>query len=267
MTRPGKFTTTLTLLTIAGLGLTSCASDDDAPAEADQQHEVEALIATDARDDQQAAGGAAMMAMELGFNQVQPATEQELTAVRDNATDRADAAQELNVEPASCAEPIAALDWSPILASSEAITRVDFTTGNFAGAGSIEVAGITEDTGGAAQAADEVAAHQRAVTAVTTECNDLTMMLADESEPDWAELEYTFTADAIETDSGSGLLWQRHPTDDDDAGQSTTALTVMTEHEGYAIQVAFIGSDEITDAEFTDISEAILASAIAQLDE
>src|SRR5690625_5613615 len=71
MTRPGKFTTTLTLLTIAGLGLTSCASDDDAPAEADQQHEVEALIATDARDDQQAAGGAAVMAMELGFNQVE----------------------------------------------------------------------------------------------------------------------------------------------------------------------------------------------------
>src|SRR5690625_5483605 len=49
MTRPGKFTTTLTLLTIAGLGLTSCASDDEVPAEADQQHEVEALIATEDR--------------------------------------------------------------------------------------------------------------------------------------------------------------------------------------------------------------------------
>ena len=41
---------------------------------------------------------------------------------------------------------------------------------------------------------------------------------------------------------------------------------MMTEHNGHAIQVAFIGSEEIADEEFTEITEAILASAVAQLD-
>lgn len=262
MTPSGK-TTLVALLTVAGLGLTSCSADDDAPAA--EQSDLDSLLATDARDDQRAAGGATAMAMELGFEQVQAASASEIEAVRNNAADRDGAAEELNVEPASCAQPIAELDWSPLLAPSDAVTRVDFSTGNFQGAGSVEVAGVTEDTGGAAQAADEVAAHQRAVEEITTNCNDLTMMLADDTEPDWAELEYTFTAEPVETESGSGLRWQRYPTDDPE-GQTTTALTMMTEHEGYAIQVAFIGGEDIGDDEFTEITDAILTSAVAQLD-
>lgn len=262
MTPSGK-TAFLALLAVAGLGLASCAAEDHAPAA--EQSELESLLATDARADQRAAGGATAMAMELGFEQVQAASDAEIEAVRNNAADRVDTAEELTVEPASCAQPIAELDWSPILAPSDAVTRVDFSTGNFQGAGSVEVAGMTEDTGGSTQAADELAAHQRAVEEITTNCNDLTMMLADDSEPDWAELEYTFTAQAVETESGSGLRWQRYPTDDSE-GQTTTALTMMTEHDGYAIQVAFIGSEDIGDDEFTDITEAILASAVAQLD-
>lgn len=265
MTTPGKITKTLAALAVSALALTACGSDDEDTSDADQQNPVESLLATDARADQRAAGGAATMAMELGFNQVQTASDTEIATVRENAEGRADAAQELTVDPETCAAPIAELDWSPILATSDAITRVDFGTTNFTGAGSIEVAGITEATGGSTQAADEVAAHQRAVEEITTSCNDITMLLADETEPDWAELEYTFTAEAVETESGSGLLWQRYPSEDPE-GQTTTALTVMTEHEGYAIMVAFIGSEEITDDEFTDITETILASATAQLD-
>ena len=262
MTPSGK-TIFVALLTVAGLGLTSCSADDDATAA--EQSDLESLMATDARGDQRAAGGATAMAMELGFEQVQAASEAEIEAVRGNAADRAGTAEELTVEPPACAQPIAELDWSPILAPSDAVTRVDFSTGNFQGAGSVEVAGITEDTGGSTQAADDVAAHQRAVEEITTNCHDLTMMLADDSEPDWAELEYTFTAEPVETESGSGLRWQRYPTEDPE-GQTTTALTMMTEHDGYAIQVAFIGGEDIGDDEFTDITEAILASAVAQLD-
>ena len=264
MTTPGKITKTLTVFLVAVLGLVGCSSNDDAPDDA-QANQLDNLMTADARPDQRAAGGATAMAIELGFEQVQPATADEIASVREAAAERTDAAQELDVEPASCAAPIAELDWSPIQASSESVTRVDFGRENFAGAGSVEVAGITEDTGGSAAAADEVAAHQQAVEQITTNCNDITMLLADESEPDWAELPYTFTAQAIQTDSGSGLLWQRYPADDPN-GQSTTALTLMTESEGYAIMVAFIGNEEIADAEFIDISETILASAIAQLD-
>src|SRR5690625_7909548 len=92
-----------------------------------------------------------------------------------------------------------------MLSSSETITQVDIVTENLQGAGSVEVAGITEETGGDPDAAAQVATHQQAVEQITTNCHDLTMMLADESEPDWAELEYTFTAQAVETDTGSGL--------------------------------------------------------------
>lgn len=264
MIRLGRTTPALAVLCAAGLALTSCSSTEDT-AEPAEEHEIESLLATDARDDQRAAGGATMMAVELGFDQVQAATDDELAAVQENATERTDAAAELDVQPATCTQPIAELDWSPIMASSDAMTRVDFGRSNFAGAGSVEVAGTTEDTGGSAQAADEVAAHQAAVEDIVTNCNDLTMMLADESEPDWAELEYTFTAEAVKTETGSGLRWQRYPSEDPE-GQSTTALTIMTEHNGHAIQVAFIGSEEIADEEFTEITEAILAAAVAQLD-
>lgn len=265
MTRTGKLTKVLATISVAGLGLTACASDDEQSDGSSQEHQLETLLATDASPDQRAAGAGASMAVELGFEQVQPATEEALGAVRDSAEERAGSAQEMTVDPQSCAKPIEALDWSPILAASDSMTRVDFGRENFSGAGSIEIAGISEDTGGEAEAADQVAAHREAVEEITTKCNDLTMMLADESEPDWAELEYTFTAEPVETETGSGLLWQRYPTEGE-GGQSTTALTLMTEHEGHVIMVAFIGSEEIADAEFQDISEAILASAVGQLE-
>ena len=265
MTTPGKITKTLTALTIAALGLVGCSATDDDAAEHTQTNQLDTLLTADARPDQRAAGGATAMAMDLGFDQVQAATDAEITSVREAAEQRTQAAEELNVEPASCAVPITELDWSPVQASSDSVTRVDFGRENFTGVGSVEVAGITEDTGGSAQAAEQVAAHRSAVEQITTNCNDITMLLADDSEPEWAELPYTFTAQAVETDSGSGLLWQRYLADDLE-GQSTTALTVMTEHQGYAIMVAFIGSEEITDPEFTELAETILASAIAQLD-
>lgn len=265
MTQPGKLAKILATISVTALGLTACSSDEDENQGSGQGNQLETLLATDARPDQRAAGAGTNMAMELGFEQAQPATDEALETVRESAEERAGSAEEMTVDPQSCASPIEALDWSPILASSDSMTRVDFGRENFSGVGSIEIAGISEDTGGEPEAADQVAAHQQAVEEITTDCNDLTMMLADESEPDWAELEYTFTAEPVETESGSGLLWQRYPTEDDQ-GQSTTALTLMTEHEGHVIMVAFIGSEEIADAEFQDISEAILASALGQLE-
>src|SRR5690625_4830753 len=186
MTTPGKITTSLATLAITALGLTGCSSDDDTQ-ETGQDHPVENLLATDARADQQAAGAATQMAMQLGFDQVQPVAEHEIETVRENAEERSNTAEELDVEPAECAGPIAELDWSPIMATSDAVTRVDFGRENFMGAGSVEVAGITEDTGGSAQAADEVAAHQNPVDETGTNCNDLTKLRADEHQPHWAE--------------------------------------------------------------------------------
>ncbi len=262
----GKLITCLGATAVAALALSSCSSaegqDDDAGAET----QLESLLAEDASADQQAAAVGTSKAMELGFDQVQAASDDDLDVVRQDAQERAGNVEDMTVTPESCATPLAQLDWSPILADSESITRIDFGRSNFNGAGSIEVAGITEDTGGSPEATEQVTAHQQAVTDITTDCNDLTMMLADESEPDWAELEYTFNAEPIETDSGSGLLWQRYPSDDGE-GQTTTALTLMTQHEGYVVMVAFIGEKDIADDEFTDISETILSTAIAQLDE
>lgn len=263
MTPHGKFTRNLAGLAVAALALAGCSSDDEA-----QQVEttpLEQLMTPDASQDQRAAGGATAMAMELGFDTVQLASQDGLEAVRADTAERTAAAQDLNVKPQACAPALEALDWSPMLADSQAVTRVDFSREAFQGAGSIEVAGLTEATGGSADAADDLAAHQRAVEQITTDCSSLTMMLADDSEPDWAALEYTFDAEAISTETGSGLRWQRYPTADPETN-GTTALTLMTETDGYAIMVAFIGGNDIADEEFVDISEAILASAVAQLE-
>lgn len=262
----GKRITCLSATAAAALALSSCSSAESQDEGAGAETQLESLLTADASADQQAAAAGTAKAMELGFDQIQTASDEDLDTVRQDAQERAGNVEDMTVSPESCAKPIAQLDWSPILADSETITRIDFGRSNFNGAGSIEVAGITDDTGGSSQTEDQIAAHQQAVIDITTDCNDLTMMLADESEPDWAELEYTFNAEPIETDSGSGLLWQRYPSDGGE-GQTTTALTLMTQHEGYVVMVAFIGEKEIADDEFTDIGETVLSSAIAQLDE
>ena len=261
----GKLIICLGATAAAVLALSSCSSADDQD-DAGAETQLENLLTADASADQQAAAAGTSKAMELGFDQIQTASDDDLDVVRQDAQERAGNVEDMTVTPESCAKPIAQLDWSPILADSESITRIDFGRSNFNGAGSIEVAGITEDTGGSPEATEQVASHLQAVTDITTDCNDITMMLADESEPDWAELEYTFNAEPIETDSGSGLLWQRYPSDDAE-GQTTTAMTLMTQHEGYVVMVAFIGEKEIADDEFTDIGETVLSTAIAQLDE
>lgn len=263
MTTPAKTRRFLALLAAGLLGLTACSSGDD-EAQA-QDTGLETLLATDARDDQRAAGGAAAMAGELGFDQVQPIAAADIQRVREAAAERGNDTAGLDVTPAECAGPIAELDWSPIQADSTEVTRVDFGRSTFTGVGSIEVAGITEANGADPAAAEQLANHRSAIETILTQCSDITMMLADTAEPDWAAIEYTFTAQPVDTDTGSGLLWQRYPTEDPETNR-TTALTMMTEYDGYAIMVAFIGPDDIAESEFTDIAETLLASATAQLD-
>src|SRR5699024_11243625 len=129
---PGKFTPALGVLSAATLVLTGCSSDDENPEEAGEQNQVEILLATDARADQRAAGGATAMAMELGFDQVQTASETEIATVKKKALDRADT--EHTMSPQSCAGPIAVLDWPARLADCDGIPRACFSTEHFHGA-------------------------------------------------------------------------------------------------------------------------------------
>ncbi|MDN6534985.1 MAG: hypothetical protein L0K63_12085 [Yaniella sp.] len=85
MTRTGKLTKVLATISVAGLGLTACSSDDEQSDGSSQEHQLDTLLATDASPDQRAAGAGASMAVELGFEQVQPATEEALGAGRDSA--------------------------------------------------------------------------------------------------------------------------------------------------------------------------------------
>src|SRR5699024_334623 len=99
MTRTGKLTKVLATISVAGLGLTACSSDD-APRDGSNQEDQRAPpMATDASPDQRAAGAGESMAVELGFEQVQPATEEALGAVRDSAEDRFGGALEMTVDP------------------------------------------------------------------------------------------------------------------------------------------------------------------------
>ena len=106
MTQPGKLAKILATISVTALGLTACSSDEDENQGSGQGNQLETLLATDARPDQRAAGAGTNMAMELGFEQAQPATDEALETVRESAEERAGSAEEMTVDPQSCASPI-----------------------------------------------------------------------------------------------------------------------------------------------------------------
>ena len=66
-------------------------------------------------------------------------------AMEDFRTQMSDSLQEgeadADIQPASCAEPLIAVDWAPLLLDTEAV-RVDFGSETFTGTGSLEIAEV-----------------------------------------------------------------------------------------------------------------------------
>ncbi|HIW99837.1 MAG TPA: hypothetical protein H9871_06805, partial [Candidatus Nesterenkonia stercoripullorum] len=120
----------LAALAVGALLLSGCGSDDE----------------TSPRAGSERLAGAAEAGMErassYGFDSAGFVTEDALEQFREQSADSAAGAETeeaSDVTPEQCAEPLAAVDWAPLLLGGDA-ARVDFGTEGFAGTGSIEVA-------------------------------------------------------------------------------------------------------------------------------
>src|SRR5699024_8508131 len=100
----------------AVLALSSCSSADDQD-DAGAETQLENLLTADASADQQAAAAGTSKAMELGFDQIQTASDDDLDVVRQDAQERAGNAEDMTVTQDSWPKPIAKQDGSPILAA------------------------------------------------------------------------------------------------------------------------------------------------------
>lgn len=294
MTRTLRWTTALG---VTALVLTGCGAGDDTEPDADTSASALELpgghpdVDTDAaetdgdetsegpgevaaspsgRVDQQASGAAAAHAAELGFTEQRAASQAEIDTFRQQAQSRAVNQSGTRITPAECTAPLAALDWSPLLTTSEYASRVDFSSETFAGTGTVEVAAVAEDVGGGTQAADQVQNYIDTVGELTTDCAELTMRISDTTVPEGYEesASYRFTAESVEEEEGTGLIWQRIPEttgSGSGAGDERTALVLVREQGGYVAMVSFVGPEQVRDAEFQQIADQVLTSALSMI--
>lgn len=158
---------------------------------------------------------------------------------------------EVEVTPASCAEPLAAVDFSPLLLGQDTV-RADFFAESFSGAGSLELAELADD-----QDAEQVQEHRDNVRQLLQSCADTEFTL------DGIDYELSITEPEMESsqEQSIGYSWER-------TGEGTTfAQILFTQVDDDIIMVSFTGGEEAASAEFTSIAEAITAETAAALEE
>ncbi|MFC7403385.1 hypothetical protein [Citricoccus sp. GCM10030269] len=238
-------------------------------------------VADDGRPDQQAAASAANRAGSFGFTNQAAATQEAIVESRDEARRRQSNTTGTTVEPADCASPLTAIDWSPILMPDAEASRVDFGSETFAGTGTVEVASLED--------AEVVRDHMRSVDQLVAECPELSLTVADSSvqgssssassDSSSSSSVYDVTARASEADADSALVWTRTPAggqsggaengaeDEAEGGNEgqTTVQVLMDQTDDYVVMVSFIGGSEVAGEEFTTMAEEILATAVDAL--
>lgn len=158
---------------------------------------------------------------------------------------------EVDVSPASCAAPLAAVDFSPLLLGPDAV-RADFFAQSFSGAGSIELATLDGSPD-----AQRVTAHRENVRELLDSCAETEFTL------DGVAYELEITEPELDSagDETVAYSWER-------SGEGTTfAQILFTQVEQDIIMVSFTGDEAVATAEFTSIAEAIAAEAAAALTE
>ncbi|MBO0596879.1 hypothetical protein I2485_05825 [Nesterenkonia sp. E16_7] len=164
---------------------------------------------------------------------------------------------EVQVSPESCARPLAAVDFSPLLLGEQSV-RADYFAESFSGAGSIELATLEGEAD-----RERVAEHLENVAELLESCQDteftldgLDYVLRIE-EPD---LQEQAEVPAEQAENTAAYSWQR--TGDDG---TTHAQILFTQVDDDIIMVSFTGGEAAGSAEFTSIAEAIAAEASAAL--
>ncbi|MGJ9373406.1 hypothetical protein [Nesterenkonia sp. CF4.4] len=162
------------------------------------------------------------------------------------------------VSPEACAQPLAAVDFSPLLLGEEAV-RADYFAESFSGAGSIELATVDSE-------ADQqrVSEHLENVAELLDSCQDTEFTLDGIDyelrieEPTLQDQDEVSTEQAENT---AAYSWERAGADG-----TTYAQILFTQVDDDIIMVSFTGGEAAGSAEFTSIAEAIAAEATAALE-
>ena len=184
----------------------------------------------------------AVFAAELGFDQSQRITKEQLAELAKPPTDTL---ADVVVLPGQCEGPLEALNWSPAQLGTE-VARTDFTNAAGNVAGSIEVAEL-EDR-------EDLEEHFRTVLKMRTDCSSIKL--------NWVEFTETLKfsnpgVDGVE----SQLSYTRR-------GNSATAqdTVVLIQSTGqYVAMVSFMSGTSLADDTINLVGKQILDSVLAQL--
>ncbi|GAA2547423.1 hypothetical protein HD598_001944 [Neomicrococcus aestuarii] len=194
-------------------------------------------------------------AASFGFNTARGATAAELDQLREPA---ADALEGVAVIPNSCTTAVENLNWSPAQSSSEA-ARTDFTQDGVAVTGSVEVAKIQDQ--------QSYTDYKAAVKSLLGECKSIALSIGTDSAADtypFKSVAPKTTADkSVDGVIDSKILWTRGTSSQDLRQQS---LVLVAEKDGYAAMVSFVATSKLTDAQFTEMAQAILKATLAGLE-
>lgn len=254
----------LPTLLAAALTVTSCGADDDA---GDGQQSPRA-----GSDRLVAAAEAGMeRASTFGFGSAGFYTEAAVEEFREQMEGSlAEGEADVEVEPASCAEPLAAVDWAPLLLGTDA-ARVDFGSETFTGTGSIEIAHVGGSDGAGERAGDgaaRVAEHMDHVRSLVESCPEvqLTQLDADYAlEFSEVELETLRPAEGDE-DGTVGYARTRSLAGSEEDGM-IAAQILFTRAGDDVVMVSFIGEPAAAEEEFTAMAEAITDSTLEALED
>lgn len=185
------------------------------------------------------------------------------------------------VEPAECEEPLAAVDWTPLLLETD-VSRVDFGSETFTGTGSIEIAQLEDD-----DAEARAAEHVEHVENLVASCPQTEFTLAEaEYALEISPVELETLSPASEGGSTVAYSWERSFADSGDSGDeadasedgeqpegaeladgTTVAQILFTEADDDVVMVSFIGEPAAGSAEFTEMAEAITEEILDELGE
>lgn len=246
------------LLTGCGAGAGDAADDGSSGEDSPPAGSEEQLAAAEA---------AMTRAASFGFDQAGYATVEAVEQFREQADETlaGDAAED--VDPASCADPLAAVDWAPLLLDAD-VARVDFGSETFTGTGSLEIAEASEDAAG-----ERVAEHVERVEQLLDACREVSYT---QSEQDFA-LEFDGVdgvvepQDSAEPETTTAYRWSREfaggaeqteETESAEDGGTTAAQILLTRRGEDVVMVSFIGEPAAGSAEFTTMAEALAAETL-----
>ncbi|MDO5492640.1 MAG: hypothetical protein Q4F53_03375 [Nesterenkonia sp.] len=267
---------------VLALVLTSCGASDEDTAQSERAGGDRLVTSAEAGMER---------ASSFGFDSAGFFTEDAVQEFRTQMEDSmAEGADDAEVDPAECAEPLAAVDWAPLLLGTDA-ARVDFGSETFTGTGSIEVASVSD--GEDSERVDEHFDHVRTLVESCPELEfsrhgsdyDLEVSEVELDQLEAAEsghqgtIAYSWTRgfegedqDAVEDGDQEGEADEvPEGAPDDEAhrggGGTIVAQILFTRMDDDVVMVSFIGETAAGSSEFTEMAESITDHTLDSLEE